>query len=116
MEINLKKALTEMMVLALLCERERHAPELVEAITAYSGGAISITFPYSILYRMIDQNYIQEVPRRKASDGRRRQFFAITEEGAAYFRDCWQTYRTFTTGVNRLVEAATTPEQRGDAQ
>lgn len=38
MEENLKKALSELLVLALLHERDYHAPELTAAITERSGG------------------------------------------------------------------------------
>ena len=69
-EDNLKKALAELLVLALLHHRDYYALELSTALTKYSGGAIHLTFPYAILYRMIDQGYIQELPRRKA-DGRK---------------------------------------------
>lgn len=105
-EENLKKALSELLVLALLCERDYHARELSTAIAEYSGGRISFSFPYSLLYRMIDQGYIAELPKRIAPDGRRRQFFGITPEGRAYFQEIWQTYQSFTAGVDRLVENA----------
>lgn len=105
MEENLKKALAEMLVLALLYERDHYALELSAAIAERSGGAITITFPYAILYRMIEQQYIQELPKRIAPDGRRRQYFGITEAGRAYFRELWHTYRIFTAGVERLVDS-----------
>ena len=66
MEENLKKALSELLVLALLHERDYYALELAPAITERSNGAISITFPYAILYRMIEQQYICELPKRIA--------------------------------------------------
>ena len=44
-EENLKKALVEMLVLALLHQREYHAPELTQALSEYSGGAVNISFP-----------------------------------------------------------------------
>ena len=50
MEENLKKALSEMLVLALLHERDYYALEMAPAIAERSNGAISITFPYAILY------------------------------------------------------------------
>lgn len=103
MEENLKKALAELLVLALLHEREYYALELAPAIAQHSGGAITLTFPYAILYRMIDQGYIQELPKRTAPDGRRRQYFGITEAGRAYFQEGWNTYQRFTAGVERLV-------------
>ena len=103
MEENLKKALSELLVLALLHERDYYALELAPAIAERSNGAISITFPYAILYRMIDQQYIQELPKRIAPDGRRRQYFGITEAGRDYFRQIWAIYQAFTSGVSLLV-------------
>lgn len=104
MEENLKKALSELLVLALLYERDHHAPELTVDILERSGGVISLTFPYAILYRMIEQGNIQELPKRIAPDGRRRQYFEITEAGRAYFREILTVYQTFTAGVDRLVD------------
>ena len=105
MEENLKKALSEMLVLALLHERDYYALELSAAITERSGGAITITFPFAILYRMIEQQYIQELPKRIAPDGRRRQYFGITKTGRDYFKKLWAIYETFTSGVVRLVDS-----------
>jgi len=104
-EDNLKKALAELLVLALLHHRDYYALELNTALSEYSGGAINLTFPYAILYRMIDQGYIQELPRRKAPDGRRRQYFGITDAGRQYFQEIWAAYRIFISGVDRLVSA-----------
>lgn len=114
MEENLKKALAEMLVLALLYERDHYALELSAAISERSGGAITITFPYAILYRMIEQQYIQELPKRIAPDGRRRQYFGIAEDGRAYFRELWHTYQTFTAGVERLVDSIL-PFEKGES-
>lgn len=111
-EDNLKKALAELLVLALLHHREYYALELNAALSEYSGGAINLTFPYAILYRMIDQGYIQELPRRKAPDGRRRQYFGITDTGRQYFQELWSAYKVFTTGVERLVTAVFSEEGR----
>lgn len=111
-EENLKKALVEMLVLALLHEREYHAPELTQALTERSGGAVNISFPYAILYRMIDQGYIQEMPKRRAPDGRRRQYFGITDAGRRFFRESWAVYQNFTAGVDRLVCAVCPREER----
>lgn len=105
-EENLKKALVEMLVLALLHEREYHAPELTQAIAERSGGAVNVVFPYAALYRMIEQGYILELPKRKAPDGRRRQYFAISEAGRRYFQETWSVYKRFTAGVDRLVASA----------
>ena len=114
MEENLKKALVEMLVLALLHQREHHAPELTQALTEYSGGAVNISFPYAVLYRMIEQGYIQELPKRKAPDGRRRQYYGITLAGQQYFQENWAIYKAFTAGVDRLVETVCSKEDQED--
>lgn len=116
MEENLKKALSEMLVLALLHERDYYALELSGAILERSNGAIEITFPYAILYRMIEQQYIQELPKRIAPDGRRRQYFGITETGKGYFQQIWKVYKTFTSGVNQLVTSVLSVGEGGDSQ
>ena len=111
MEENLKKALVEMLVLALLHRREYYASELTQALTEHSGGAVNISFPYAILYRMIEQGYIQELPKRKAPDGRRRQYYGVTLSGRRYFRENWSVYKAFTAGVDRLVESVCLMEE-----
>lgn len=116
MEENLKKALSEMLVLALLHERDYYALELTAAITEKSNGAITITFPYAILYRMIDQGYICELPKRTAPDGRRRQYFGITETGRGYFQQVWAVYQAFTSGVDQLVTSVIPAGEGGDDQ
>ena len=110
-EENLKKALVEMLVLALLYEREYHAPELTQALTDRSGGAVNISFPYAVLYRMIEQGYILELPKRKAPDGRRRQYFGITDAGRRYFKENWEVYKAFTAGVDLLVSTVCPQEK-----
>ena len=105
MEENIKKALSEMLVLALLHERDHYALELAPEIMERSNGAIAITFPYAILYRMIEQQYICELPKRIAPDGRRRQYFGITDTGRNYFQEIFMTYKAFTDGVNNLVSS-----------
>ncbi len=112
-EENLKKALAELLVLALLHRREYYALELTTALAEHSGGAIRITFPYAILYRMTEQGYIQELPRRKSPDGRRRQYFGITESGRRYFDQMREIYEKFTAGVGRVLSAAR-PEEEGE--
>lgn len=111
MEENLKKALSELLVLAVLHERDHHAPELTAAILERSGGAISLTFPYAILYRMIEQGNIQELPKRVAPDGRRRQYFGITEVGRSYFLEIMISISLFLCLIIMLSPAAASETQ-----
>lgn len=62
---------------------------------------------------MIEQEYIRELPKRIAPDGRRRQYFGITETGRDYFQKIWTIYQAFTSGVNQLVTRALSTEEGG---
>ena len=91
MEENLKKAVTEMLV-------------LTQAIEDRSGGGVSIVFPYSVLYRLINNGYILEAYKKIAPDGRRRQYYQITPEGRTYQAQLEELYRRFSGGVVLLLD------------
>lgn len=103
-EENLKKALTEMLLLYLLSQREYYIGELTDTLKAKSAGALSIVFPYSALYRLQQAEYITETKKRNAPDGRRRQYYAITTSGQAYLQQLLQTYGKFIGGVNAVLK------------
>lgn len=103
LEENLKKALCEMLVLKLLTLNEMFVGDITEALREKSGGALSIQFPYAIIYRMLDNNYIIESGKRIAPDGRRRQYFRITDEGRGYLNQLLQRYRQFMGGVEKIL-------------
>lgn len=104
MEENLKKAVTEMLVLTLLSREDMHAPQITQALEEESGGALSIVFPYSVLYRLISNGYITEAYKKIAPDGRRRQYYQITQAGRDYQAELEELYRRFSAGVVLLLE------------
>lgn len=104
MEDNLKKAVTEMLVLTLLKGEDMYAGQILDAIKARSGGALSIVFPYAVLYRLISNGYIIEGYKKTAPDGRRRQYYQITETGRRYVEELTGLYRRFSAGVTLLLE------------
>ena len=103
MEENLKKAVTEMLVLTLLSREDMHAPQITQALEKESGGALSIVFPYSVLYRLISNGYIIEGYKKPAPDGRRRQYYQITQEGRDYQAQLEELYHSFSGGVELLL-------------
>ena len=104
MEDNLKKAVTEMVVLSLLSREDMYAGQITQAIEEHSGGAVSIVFPYSALYRLISAGYIWEAYKNTAPDGRRRQYYQITEAGREHLSALRETYERFTGGVDVLLQ------------
>jgi len=104
LEENLKKALTELLVLFLLNEKECYIVELTESLRQRSGGALDIVFPYGAIYRLENEGYIQETRKRIAPDGRRRQYVGITELGKAYLSVLLKGYRQFIGGVDAILK------------
>lgn len=103
MEENLKKAVTEMVALSLLSEEDMYAGQLMAALEEHSGGVISIVFPYAALYRLIENGYILEAYKKIAPDGRRRQYYQITDAGRAYLEQLTEVYRRIIGGVDRIL-------------
>jgi PadR family transcriptional regulator PadR len=103
LEENLKKALTEFLVLYLLSQREYYVGELTATLHEKSGGVLTIVFPYSAVYRLQESGYIYESEKRNAPDGRRRQYFCITEAGSSYLKQLLEVYTTFTNGITAIL-------------
>lgn len=103
LEENLKKALTELLILHLLSRRDYYIGELTAELSEKSGGALTIVFPYSAIYRLQQTGCIYECEKRTAPDGRRRQYFRITETGRAYLAQLTAVYRAFTDGVANVL-------------
>ena len=111
LEENLKKAITELLILQLLSQREYYIGEITQAISDKSCATLNVVFPYAAIYRMEEAGYIRELPKRIAPDGRRRQYFSITPEGLVYLAQLRNVYATVTGGVAKiLTEGAVTDE------
>ena len=103
LEENLKKALTELLVLRLLSQRDYYIGELTADLKEKSHGALSIVFPYSAIYRLEQSGCIIETGKRIAPDGRRRQYIRITDTGRAYLARLLETYNEFAGGVAAVL-------------
>ena len=104
LEENLKKAVTELILLTLLARKESYIGELAEAVYEQSRHAFSLAFPYAAIYRLEREGYICESGKRIAPDGRRRQYIAITDAGRIYQKQLQETYLAFIQGVSHILE------------
>lgn len=102
-EGNLKKALTELLILFLFNEEEHYIGELAPLLEKRSKGILAIVFPYAAIYRITQAGYLKETEKRIAPDGRLRQYYVITESGKEYLQELLQTYREFFRGVNAIL-------------
>ena len=104
LEENLKRGLTEPLLLSLLSEQPRYIGELTELIRQRSNGDLTIVFPYAAIYRLLDAGYITETKKAFAPDGRRRQYYSITDTGRAYLQDLLRVYDRVTQSVRVILE------------
>ena len=65
LEDNLKKALTELLILFLFGEEEHYIGELSPLLEKRSHGVLSIVFPYAAIYRITQSGYLTETKKRK---------------------------------------------------
>lgn len=103
LEENLKKAVTEMLVMCLFSEQPRYIGELPELIERRSGGNLVIVFPYAAFYRIYKAGLITEEKKRTAPDRRLRQYYQITDSGRAYLSELLETYDRISTAVSRIL-------------
>ena len=111
LEDNLKKAVTELLILHLLNTDEYYIGELTAALKAHSKGVLKLVFPYSAIYRLQRDKYISDTEKRIAPDGRLRQFFSITPSGRDYYKELLDSYHYFINGINVFLDTTFDPTQ-----
>lgn len=104
LEENLKKALTEFLLLYILSQKDSYIGQLTEELRHRSHGALNIVFPYAAIYRLLQSGYIYEKEKQNAPDGRRRQYYAITESGKEHLALNLEAYNRFSKGIADVLK------------
>lgn len=92
---NLKKAVTEILILSFLNIRSMPIYEILNLLDEKSHSMCKISYPYAAIYRLLDANCIVETKKQQAKDNRRRQYYKITKKGIAYLLELRRTYAQF---------------------
>lgn len=109
LERELKRGSAEILILALLEERQRHGYEIGRLIADRSRGAINfhVASLYPTLYRLDDQGFIEGRWVEKAGQ-RRRRYYRLTRGGRAVLarqRGIWESFFTALDRVARIRHA-----------
>jgi DNA-binding PadR family transcriptional regulator len=101
---ELKRGSTELLILALLEERDRHGYELAQLIDERSGGAICFHAAslYPTLYRMEDKDLINGRWVERVGQ-RRRRYYKLTNMGKATLASQRSVWDTFFDALNRVA-------------
>ncbi|MBR7010064.1 MAG: helix-turn-helix transcriptional regulator [Oscillospiraceae bacterium] len=102
-EENFKKAVTELLILVQFTRRDCYIGELADHLLTRSNGVLSIVFPYAAIYRLLERGYLEEAKKRIAPDGRRRQYYRITDAGRTYLQALKNSYGRMTTGISAIL-------------
>jgi PadR family transcriptional regulator, regulatory protein PadR len=104
LERELKRGSTEVLILSLLEERDRHGYDLAHLIDERSGGAISFHAAslYPTLYRMEDHALIEGRWIEKAGQ-RRRRYYRLTAAGRKALAKQRSVWETFFDALNRVA-------------
>jgi PadR family transcriptional regulator PadR len=106
---ELKRGSTELLILALLEERDRHGYDLARLIDERSRGEISfhVASLYPTLYRMEEKDLIEGRWIEKAGQ-RRRRYYKLTKAGRkalASQRNVWEHFFDALNRVARITQA-----------
>ena len=101
---ELKRGSTELLILALLEERDRHGYELARLIDERSRGEISfhVASLYPTLYRMEEKDLIDGRWVEKAGQ-RRRRYYRLTASGKKTLASQRSVWENFFDALNRVA-------------
>jgi transcriptional regulator len=101
---ELKRGSTELLILALLDERQRHGYDISRLIEERSRGAISFHTAslYPTLYRLEDRGLIEGRWVERAGQ-RRRRYYRLTAEGRKVLAQQRSTWQNFFLALDRVA-------------
>src|SRR5712671_1247212 len=108
LERELKRGSAEVLILALLEQRQRHGYEIGQLITERSDGAITfhIASLYPTLYRLEDKGLIEGRWVERAGQ-RRRRYYRLTPQGRKVLAQQRSVWDTFFVALNRVAKIRT---------
>ena len=101
---ELRKGSAEVLILAMLEERDRHGYEIAKLIDERSGGALKfqVASLYPTLYRLERRRLIEGRWVERAGT-RRRRFYRITADGQQMLRSQRQSWNAFFAALNHVA-------------
>lgn len=105
MRESIKKAVTEMMVLFLLRQKQMYVYEISQELERLTGGVYSFNTLYLAIHRLQEHGHIAEAGKREV-DHRIRVYFTLTEAGQQYLDELLSAYREMIGALDGLLAQA----------
>lgn len=100
MNVQFKKGVLNLCVLALVEEKDRYGYELVQAISKQI--EISEGTVYPLLRKLTAEGYF-ETYLSESAEGPPRKYYRMTEQGLQYFKQQKHEWETFISAVEHLL-------------
>lgn len=102
---EVKRGSTEMLILALVEDRQRHGYEIAKLIEKRSDGVLQfhVASLYPLLYRMEKRGLIKGTWIEKPGQ-RRRRFYKLMPEGKRVLNEHRQTWSDFFVALDRVAK------------
>lgn len=100
MNVQFKKGVLELCVLALVVRKDYYGYELVQAISSNIDIAEGTVYP--LLRRLSKEGYF-ETYIQESDEGPARKYYHITEKGKGYAEGLEAEWRSFLRGVEQLI-------------
>lgn len=101
MQIQLKKGVTELLVLALLRKRSRYGYEIVDNISKYVEMSEGTIYP---LLKRLQKDDLVETYLVESNSGPPRKYYRLTELGIATYKKNKNEWITFYQKVNEILD------------
>ena len=101
MNIQFKKGVLEVCVLALLDQQDRYGYELVQKISSHI--SISEGSVYPLLRRLTKEGYFTTY-LKESTEGPSRKYYQLTASGRKYLYKLVEEWDEFTTSVDQLIK------------
>ncbi|MER2006569.1 MAG: PadR family transcriptional regulator [Psychrobacillus sp.] len=101
MNIQFKKGVLNLCVLVLLDKQDRYGYELVQKISdqiSISEGSV-----YPLLRRLTKEGYFTTY-LQESTEGPPRKYYKLTDLGRTYLQEQLKEWKSFTDGVDNLIE------------
>ena len=100
MNVQFKKGVLELCVLAIVNEKDCYGYELTEEISQHIG--ISEGSIYTLLRRLTKEEYFTTY-LVESSEGPSRKYYHLTDKGRGYLHEMKSQWIDFSNGVNQLL-------------
>lgn len=114
---NLKRGVTELVLLNLLTQGDNYGYEMAQEIKARSSGRFTLieTAMYPVLYRMQDNGYISSY-EKPAGLRRKRTYYHLEPAGREYYETCLREYTSAQQGIQAILAYNKTDEAEADTK